>query len=105
MKNLGFKELNKRKDQYLGFYKTNRQGSEHAFVGAVVAQGRHVVNACKHIKTSHMHYAKKTPQNHPKEPLYTKYGIYDPDANKVRNKHISYTDYYNKHTYPLPLGI
>ena len=60
----GFREYDKEKREYFGYFYTNWVGSEHAFIGALVAQGRKLVNVCKHIKTAHMHYAKKNLQNH-----------------------------------------
>ena len=101
----GFREYDKEKREYVGYFYTNWPGSEHSFVGVLVAQGRKVINACKHIKTSHMHYAKKNLKNHRERVLYSKYGIYSTEYDEVMNKAISYDNSFDEYTYPLPLGI
>ena len=106
LKDDGFRKYDKGKREYGGYFYTNWVGSEHAFVGALVAQGRKVVNVCKHIKTAHMHYAKKNPQNHREGALYSKYGIYNTKyVDHDWTKAFSYDNTFDEDTYPVPLGI
>ena len=101
----GFREYDRENGEYAGYFYTNWPGSEHSFVGALVAQGRKVFNVCKYIKTSHMHCAKKNLQNHREKMLYSKYGIYSIDHVETMNKALSHNNTVDKHTYPLPMGI
>ena len=85
-------------------YPMNWLGSEHAFVGALMHQRVDVFNACKHIKTKHLHYAQQPDTAH-KHVLYSKYGIYDTHHAEMWNKQLIFEGVANAQHYRLPLGI
>jgi len=103
----GFDEMNRfdglvRQKKY---YPMNYIGSEHGFIGALTHQNIEILNACKHIKTKHLHSAQQMNSNAYKHVLYSKYGIYDINHNEMFNKELIFEGKPDSKHYKLPLGI
>tara|TARA_B100000795_G_scaffold111928_1_gene82729 strand:+ start:524 stop:1360 length:837 start_codon:yes stop_codon:yes gene_type:complete len=87
-------------------YRMNVPAAEFAFVGALQHQGFEFQNVCRFIKTTHIHYSKKSHLLSSQERVYSKYGVLNPQVrNRPFLKQIIYHGKPSDIQYKLPFGI
>lgn len=87
-------------------YRMNIPGAEFAFIGALEHHGIHFQNACRLIKTKHIHHSPKSHLLSRQSRVYSKYGVYQPQVrHRQILKEIIFVGAASETQYKLPIGI